>query len=954
MASSTNTLSTSSLHHLISFCSIKLKPTNYLIWRTQMSQLIQVMRLIYIITEPPKGIYSTRQTTEKAVADEKEESMYLIVGCSTAKKMWECLEEAYLQATKDKEFQLKQKLQSVKLGTETIDEYIKEFKGICDDLVAIHNPVDEDSKVINFARGLGLKYKTFMTVMLGRGRGNYSQRRGNNNFNFRGRDFKPAGQGTCSYDSRNGPGPQNIPSSRSHERNNIDACQICARNNHTALKCFYKWDYSYQAADELPQASTATNLQNTIDDTLYVDSGASSHMTHNSGFLTDLKHYNGPDKIIIGNGSKLDITHVGNISGPGLKLKEVLVVPKINKKLLSVRKLAKDNCCTLEFDETNFVVKDKKTMTLLPKGTKKNRLYALEDNNLYALTAAHDWNTLSSLVLKMVTQFVKLYGEQPDYNSVKMFGCRCFPYIKGSNKFSPKTYPCVFIGYNSLHKGYSCYHPPTMRVYISRHVMFDENTLPYVSPNQSQTNIYVSAHLATFVESFSKLQAHDNSDSGEVHASSTHVNGDNVVTTHIPVDDESTIDLSGAESDAEKQVECNDPYSSIKALAVDFGSASGNEEHVALTGPVNEYHQITILVDIHVDYQSNNATLQSTTSVDVLVEKEINAFHTNKKWILEPKSPDINLVGPKWVFKTKLNPDGTIDSYKARLIARGFSQLEDIDLEKLLALWLKTTTIRVVLSIIISSSKADSSLFTLQAHKGSIFLLLYVDDIIITGVEVKYFDEGIHLSQSKYAAELLDKTEMTLAKVVATHLAQKHGLHEAVESLVDASFYRMIVGNFQYLTLTRLDITHVVNLASQFMQNSNSEHLQGVKRVLRYIKGTLHFELRIISQSPYRLYGYLDADWGVCTTTRRSTTSYNIYLDANCISWTSKKQSTVARSSAQVKYRALASTASEMTWIIYLLHDLGAFLQSVFAEFRSKPGVTVPLLTSLSGSVKGS
>ncbi|KAH0766684.1 hypothetical protein KY285_002555 [Solanum tuberosum] len=790
----------------------------------------------------------------------------------------------------------------------------------------------------------------------GRGRGNYSQRRGNNNFNFRGRDFKPAGQGTCSYDSRNGLGPQNIPSSRSHERNNIDACQICARNNHTALKCFYKWDYSYQAADELPQALTATNLQNTIDDTLYVDSGASSHMTHNSDFLTDLKHYNGPDKIIIGNGSKLDITHVGNISGPGLKLKEVLVVPKINKKLLSVRKLAKDNCCTLKFDETNFVVKDKKTMTLLPKGTKMNRLYALEDNNLYALTAAHDWNT-------------------------------CFPYIKGSNKFSPKTYPCVFIGYNSLHKGYSYYHPPTMRVYISRHVMFDENTLPYVSPNQSQTNIYVSPHLATFVESFSKLQTHDNSDSGEVHASSTHVNGDNVVTTHILLDDESTIDLSGAESDAEEQVECNDPYSSIEALAVDFGSASGNEEHVALTGPVNEYHQITILVDIHVDHQSNNATLQSTTSVDVPVEtqgeghhlsfvarsnkdilrepnttkeklksphwlatiqKEINDFHTNKKWILEPKSPDINLVGSKWVFKTKLNPDGTIDRYKARLVARGFSQLEDIDLEKLLAL-----------------CKADSSLFTLQAHKGSIFLLLYMDDIIITGsnpshfselvrqlgkkfamkdlgplhfflgVEVKYFDEGIHLSQSKYAAELLDKTEMTLAKVVATHLAQKHGLHEAVESLVDASFYRIIVGSFQYLILTRLDITHVVNLASQFMQNSNSEHLQGVKRVLR-------------------LYGYLDADWGVCTTTRRSTTGYNIYLDANCISWTSKKQSTVARSSAQVKYRALTSTASDMTWIIYLLHVLGAFFQSVFAEFRSKPGVTVHLLTSLSGSVKGS
>jgi len=132
--------------------------------------------------------------------------------------------------------------------------------------------------VINFARGLGLKYKTFKTVMLGkatyptvnqfvnalrdfdmredeeevpqqnhnmvfsvqrgRGRGNYSQRRGNNNFNSRGRGFKPAGKGTYSYSSRNGPGPHNSPSNGSHERNNTDVCQICGRINHIILKCF--------------------------------------------------------------------------------------------------------------------------------------------------------------------------------------------------------------------------------------------------------------------------------------------------------------------------------------------------------------------------------------------------------------------------------------------------------------------------------------------------------------------------------------------------------------------------------------------------------------------------------------------------------------------------------------------------------------------------------------------
>ncbi|XP_015072762.1 uncharacterized protein LOC107016980 [Solanum pennellii] len=163
--------------------------------------------------------------------------------------------------------------------------------------------------------------------------------------------------------------------------------------------------------------------------------------------------------------------------------------------------------------------------------------------------------------------------------------------------------------------------------------------------------------------------------------------------------------------------------------------------------------------------------------------------------------------------------------------------------------------------ILITSGSNPSHVSELVLQLGKEFSMKDLGPLhLFLGVEVKYFDGGIHLSQSKYVAELLDKTEMTFAKVIATHLDQKHGLHEAVESLVEASFYRMIVGSLQYLTLTRPYIIHVVNLASQFMQNPNSSYLQGVKRILRYIKGTLHFGLRLISQSPCRLYGYSDAD----------------------------------------------------------------------------------------------
>nr|XP_016509885.1 PREDICTED: uncharacterized mitochondrial protein AtMg00810-like [Nicotiana tabacum] len=85
------------------------------------------------------------------------------------------------------------------------------------------------------------------------------------------------------------------------------------------------------------------------------------------------------------------------------------------------------------------------------------------------------------------------------------------------------------------------------------------------------------------------------------------------------------------------------------------------------------------------------------------------------------------------------------------------------------------------------------------------------------GIEVTYFTGGIHLNQSKYTAELLSKTSMALAKPISTPLAQKHGLQEAVDNPVDVSLYRSIVGSLHYLTLTRPDIAHAVNLASQFM-----------------------------------------------------------------------------------------------------------------------------------------
>ncbi|XP_019199645.1 PREDICTED: uncharacterized protein LOC109193260 [Ipomoea nil] len=160
----------------------------------------------------------------------------------------------------------------------------------------------------------------------------------------------------------------------------------------------------------------------------------------------------------------------------------------------------------------------------------------------------------------------------------------------------------------------------------------------------------------------------------------------------------------------------------------------------------------------------------------------------------------------------------------------------------------------------------------------------------------------------------------------ATPMVLKEKENMSKQNGVDATYYRSIVGALQNLTFTRPDIQHAVNKVCQFFNSPTELHLKAVKRILRYLKGTQDYGLRFISKSPLSLYAFSYADWAGCPLTRRSTTSFCAFLGANCISWCSKKQPTVARSSSEAEYRSMASTTVELTWLTFLLRDIGIHL----------------------------
>ena len=157
---------------------------------------------------------------------------------------------------------------------------------------------------------------------------------------------------------------------------------------------------------------------------------------------------------------------------------------------------------------------------------------------------------------------------------------------------------------------------------------------------------------------------------------------------------------------------------------------------------------------------------------------------------------------------------------------------------------------------------------------------------------------------------------------------------------VDATPYRKLVGSLQYLAFTRPDISFAINKLSQFMHAPRQTHWKALKRVLRYLKGTIHHGLFLKRNSALTLSAFSDSDWGGINDGGRSTTAYIMYLGTNIISWKSTRQKSVSRSSTEAEYKALANASAELMWIKSLLKELGVTPNHTPTLFCDNTGAT--------------
>ncbi|RVW46696.1 Retrovirus-related Pol polyprotein from transposon RE1 [Vitis vinifera] len=251
-------------------------------------------------------------------------------------------------------------------------------------------------------------------------------------------------------------------------------------------------------------------------------------------------------------------------------------------------------------------------------------------------------------------------------------------------------------------------------------------------------------------------------------------------------------------------------------------------------------------------------------------------------------------------------------------------------------------------------SNSDHTLFLKKQHGKITTLIVYVDDMVVTGndpeerkalqnylskefemkdlgplkyflrIEVSRSSEGIFLSQRKYALDLLQETGMSGCQPVNTPIEE--GLKLCVEPnqvSTNKGRYQRLVGRLMYLAHTRPDLAYALSVVSHYMHNPGEQHMNAVMHILRYLKNApgkgILFTKNVDHQS---IEVYTDADWAGAVDDRRSTSGYFTFVRGNLVTWKSKKQNVVAHSSAEAEFRDMTLGLCEALWVRLLLQDL--------------------------------
>lgn len=598
-------------------------------------------------------------------------------------------------------------------------------------------------------------------------------------------------------------------------------------------------------------------------------------------------------------------------------------------------------------------------------------------------TAVYVKNRCPATSLKNVTPYEALHGLKPSVSHFKVFGCLCYSHISKDErqKLDSKSIMCVFLGYSSESKAYRVYDLNRKKTILTRDVIFNEN---------GRINSVVNAE-----------------------------HYDNIVT--LPVHDRAVEELGNCVSSVEDISENVQPRRSNRdRKEVDrFGDWVLITSTLAATADPVDIADALSVPDAKFWREAMN--------------REIESIDENNVWTLCELPSYVQPIKCKWVFKRKVDSNGNLSTYKARLVAQGFTQKYGINYDETFAPVVRFESVRALLSISVDKdmklhqmdvscaflngeleeeiyicqppgfvvegkenlycklhkslyglkqsprcwnksidtflkhlnfvqSDNDSCIYIRDRVNNFCVIAVYVDDLIIgcksdttvsdiktklsekfsmkdlgllkyfLGVNIlQNFDKStIFVNQSVYARSILKKFNFDNSKPVKTPVDVSVGssIPNSDAPMCDKGLYQSAIGCLIYLsTKTRPDIAFAVGNAARFCSSPTEFNYMCVKRIFRYLCGTVDYGILYSRKSKSNCIGFSDSDWAGDVKDRKSTSGYCFSLNGGLISWRSSKQSCVALSTAEAEYIALAGAAQEAIWLSRLLTDLNCDIE---------------------------
>lgn len=587
----------------------------------------------------------------------------------------------------------------------------------------------------------------------------------------------------------------------------------------------------------------------------------------------------------------------------------------------------------------------------------------------------------------VLTPFELWHGVKPNLQHIRIFGSIGYVHVpkEKRRKLAKKSVKMLLVGYDN--DNYRMYDQNTRKIIVSRDVKFDEcSTL-----EEKQSLVEVTAE-----------QEEDNATRSTLQDEFQHI-----------INQQGNVLEENSSDDSMKSIEDPDEtYIPPRGIHLE-------QRNITLRPRRNNIEVNFTEVEIPNTYEEAMNSPNSHLWKKAIVE-ELQSHEENQTWILTDRT-EKKPVSCKWVFTIKKNRDGEIVRFKARLCARGFTQVKGLDYNETFSPTSRYDSIRVLLSIAArdalqieqfdvktaflygelsediymevpegletQSSKvckliksiyglkqssrcwnekfcsflstygfkpcpSDNCVFVGYFKDVKVILILYVDDglllakskVILSeilnilkqkfeikivncnsfiGMEIDKEKDYISISQKQYIKTIINKFNLSDAKSSSTPADANVNLSKNTSNNEPINFpYREAVGALLFLSsVSRPDIAYAVNVISRYVNNPGPSHVTAVKRIVRYLINSK--DMSIVYQGNVELVGYSDSDFAGDLDTRKSNTGYIFLMNGGPVTWSSRKQNTVALSTTESEYMAASEAAREILWLKQFLCDIG-------------------------------